>query len=88
MRQAWQLKVLLRLVQDVTCAPRGTQLGSSWSRSTLHYTASAAEQGVLKTRSARSTSNCAARITYREAYTALLADYLTQAGRLFVPPGR
>ena len=92
--EAWRLKVLLELVRDVHVRgreglPRFEVLVEPLDR--LHYTASATkEQGVLKTaeRALHIELPRAARITYREAYTALLADFLTQAGRLFVPPGR
>jgi len=92
--EAWRLKVLLELVRDVHVRgreglPRFEVLVEPLDR--LHYAASATkEQGVLKTaeRALHIELPRAARITYREAYTALLADFLTQAGRLFVPPGR
>lgn len=92
--EAWRLKVLLELVRDVHARSREglPRLGVLVEPlDPLHYTASAAKaQGVLKAaaRALHIELPRAARTTYREAYTALLADFLTQAGRLLVPPER
>jgi len=92
--EAWRLKTLLELVRDVHVRgqeglPRLEVLVEPLDP--LHYTASATkEQGILGTaeRALHIELPRAARTTYREAYTALLADFLTQAGRLFVQHGR
>jgi hypothetical protein len=92
--EAWRLKTLLELVRDVHVRGRGGLPRPEVLVEPLdpvHYTASAAkDEGVLKTaaRALHIELPRAIRTTHREAYTALLADFLTQAGRLLVPPGR
>ncbi len=90
--EAWRMRTLLELVRDVHA--RGLEglprlAVAVEPLDALHYTASAAkEQGVLGTvsRALHIELPRAARTTHREGYTALLADFLTQAARLLLPP--
>jgi hypothetical protein len=81
---AWRLKTLLELVRD---AHLGAEPGAAKLDilvepvDTLRYTASASKSGGVLGRSDRSLHielPKGARTTYREVYTAMLADFLTQ----------
>jgi len=92
--EAWQLKTLLELIRDARLvgqdnAPRF----EVWveSHDPIWYTASAAKQsGVLAAsdRAIHIELPKAARTTYREAYTQVLAEFLVQSAALLVPAGR
>jgi hypothetical protein len=92
--EAWQLKTLLELIRDVRLGGQdATPRFEVWveSHDPIWYTASAAKQsGVLATsgRAIHIELPKAARTTYREAYTQILADFLTQSAALLVPAGR
>jgi hypothetical protein len=88
--EAWRVRTLLELVRDARLGgiegpPRLAVLIEPLDA--LYYAASAAkEHGVLGTarRALHIELPRAARITHREAYTALLADFLTQSARLLL----
>lgn len=92
--ETWQLKTLLELVRDAHLRgkddlPRFDVLVEGLDA--LHYMASAAKRGGVLSTSERAIHielPRAARTTHREAYTALLADFLGQVAPLLVPPGR
>ena len=91
---AWRLKTLLELIRDTRLPAEGAAprldvwiepLDPVW------YTASAAKQSGLmaETRMAMHIEMPrAARTTYRELYTTVLADFLIQSAALLVPAGR
>jgi len=82
--EAWRLKTLLELVRDahLRSQPDAPRLEIFVEPvDTLRYSASASKSGGLLGRSERSLHielPKSARTTYREAYTAMLADFLTQ----------
>ena len=91
---AWRLKTLLELIRD-------SRLGAGdgvprleirvESVDPLRYTASAAKQRGALAASRRALHielPRPARTTYRDAYTELLADFLTQSAAFLAPPGR
>ena len=81
---AWRLKTLLELVRDahlrgLAAAPKLEILVEPVD--TLHYTASASKSGGVLGRSAQALHielPKVARTTYRDAYTAMLGDFLAQ----------
>ena len=81
---AWRLKTLLELVRDahLRSQPEAPKLEIFVEPvDTLRYSASASKSGGLLGRSERSLHielPKSARTTYRDAYTAMLADFLTQ----------
>ena len=85
---AWQLKTLLELVRDAHLSgqPNAPKLEILVEPvDTLRYTASASKAGGLLGRSDRSLHielPKVARTTYRDAYTAVLADFLSQGADL------
>ena len=85
---AWQLKTLLELVRDAHLSgqPNAPKLEILVEPAdTLRYTASASKAGGLLGRSERALHielPKVARTTYRDAYTAVLADFLTQGADL------
>jgi len=91
---AWRLKALLEMIRDVRLPAEGeVPRLDVWVEplDTLWYTASAAKQsGMLaQTRLALHIElPRAARTTYREAYTTVLADFLIQSAALLLPPAR
>ncbi len=91
---AWRLKALLEMIRDVRLPAEGeVPRLDVWMEplDTLWYTASAAKQsGMLaQTRLALHIElPRAARTTYREAYTTVLADFLIQSAALLLPPAR
>jgi hypothetical protein len=92
--QAWQLKTLLELIRDARLPPEGPvprlevrmePLDALW------YTASAAKQSGLLGQSPLALHieiPRAARTTFRDAYTTVLADFLIQSAALLLPPPR
>jgi hypothetical protein len=92
--QAWQLKTLLELIRDARLVGQdNTPRFEVWveSHDPIWYTASAAKQsGVLAAsdRAIHIELPKAARTTYREAYTQVLAEFLAQSAALLVPAGR
>jgi len=88
---AWRLKALLEMIRDARLpAERDVPRLEIWMEpyDSLWYTASAAKQsGILgQTRLALHIElPRAARTTYREAYTTVLADFLIQAAALLLP---
>ena len=88
MEDAWRLKTLLELVRDAHLSgqPNAPKLEIFVEPvDTLRYTASASKAGGLLGRSDRSLHielPKVARTTYRDAYTAVLADFLTQGADL------
>lgn len=92
--EAWRLKTLLELIRDARLGGQDdTPRLEVWveSHDPIWYTASAAKQsGVLATseRALHIELPKAARTTYREAYTQVLADFLTQSAALFISAGR
>ena len=91
---AWRLKALLEMIRDARLPAEGdVPRLDVWMEplDTLWYTASAAKQsGMLaQTRLALHIElPRAARTTYREAYTTVLADFLIQSAALLLPPAR
>lgn len=92
--EAWRLKTLLEIVRDAhvrgqDAVPRLMVLVEPLDP--LHYTASAAKQGgvlALSERAIHIELPRAARTAWQSAYTAVLADFLTQAAALLLPPAR
>jgi hypothetical protein len=88
---AWRLKALLEMIRDARLPDEGdVPRLEVWMEpyDSLWYTASAAKQsGILgQTRLALHIElPRAARTTYREAYTTVLADFLIQAAALLLP---
>lgn len=88
---AWRLKALLEMIRDARLPAEGDVLRLEiWMEpyDSLWYTASAAKQsGILgQTRLALHIElPRAARTTYREVYTTVLADFLIQAAALLLP---
>jgi len=84
MEEAWRLKTLLELVRDahLRSQPETPKLEIFVEPvDTLRYSASASKSGGLLGRSEKALHielPKSARTTYREAYTAMLADFLTQ----------
>src|SRR6266478_6902834 len=91
---AWRLKALLEMIRDVRLPAEGeVPRLDVWMEpyDSLWYTASAAKQsGILaQTQLALHIElPRAARTTYREAYTTVLADFLIQSATLLLPPTR
>lgn len=91
---AWRLKTLLEMIRDARLPADGdVPRLDVWMepQDALWYTASAAKQsGILaQTRLALHIElPRAARTTYREAYTTVLADFLIQSAALLLPPAR
>ena len=91
---AWRLKALLEMIRDARLPVEGgVPRLDVWMEplDALWYTASAAKQsGILaQTRLALHIElPRAARTTYREAYTTVLADFLIQSAALLLPPAR
>jgi hypothetical protein len=91
---AWRLKTLLEMIRDARLPAEGAVPRLDvWMepQDSLWYTASAAKQsGILA--QARLALHIelprAARTTYREAYTTVLADFLIQSAALLLPPAR
>jgi len=90
---AWRLKTLLELVRDAHLSgqPSAPKLEILIEPvDTLRYTATASKAGGLLGRSDRSLHielPKVARTTYRDAYTAMLADFLTQGANLLTSAG-
>ena len=84
LEEAWRLKTLLELVRDVhlRSEPQAPKLGFFVEPvDTLRYSASASKSGGLLGRAEKALHielPKSARTTYREAYTAMLADFLNQ----------
>ena len=84
MEEAWRLKTLLGLVRDahLRSQPEAPKLEIFVEPvDTLRYSASASKSGGLLGRSEKSLHielPKSARTTYRDAYTAMLGDFLTQ----------
>lgn len=84
MEEAWRLKTLLELVRDahLRSQPEAPKLEIFVEPvDTLRYSASASKSGGLLGRSERSLHielPRSVRTTYRDAYTAMLGDFLTQ----------
>lgn len=84
MEEAWRLKTLLELVRDAHLSgqPETPKLEIFVEPvDTLRYTASASKSGGILGRSEKALHielPKGARTTYREAYTAMLGDFLTQ----------
>lgn len=84
MEEAWRLKTLLELVRDAHLRgqPEAPKLEIFVEPvDALRYSASASKSGGFLSRSEKSLHielPKSARTTYREAYTAVLADFLTQ----------
>ncbi len=91
---AWRLKALLEMIRDARLPAEGdVPRLEVWMEpyDSLWYTASAAKQsGILaQTQLALHIElPRAARTTYREAYTTVLADFLIQSATLLLPPTR
>ncbi len=91
---AWRLKALLEMINDARLPAEGdVPRLEVWMEpyDSLWYTASAAKQsGILaQTQLALHIElPRAARTTYREAYTTVLADFLIQSAALLLPPAR
>jgi len=91
---AWRLKALLEMIRDARLPAEGdVPRLDVWMEplDTLWYTASAAKQsGMLaQTRLALHIElPRAARTTFREAYTTVLADFLIQSAALLLAPAR
>ena len=91
---AWRLKALLEMIRDARLPAEGdVPRLEVWMEpyDSLWYTASAAKQsGILaQTQLALHIElPRAARTTYREAYTTVLADFLVQSAALLLPPAR
>jgi hypothetical protein len=91
---AWRLKALLEMIRDARLPAEGeVPRLDVWMEplDTLWYTASAAKQSGMLAQ-ARLALHIelprAARTTYREAYTTVLADFLIQSAALLLPPAR
>jgi hypothetical protein len=84
MEEAWRLKTLLEMVRDahLSSQPEAPKLEFFVEPvDTLRYSASASKSGGLLGRSEKALHielPKSARTTYRDAYTAMLADFLTQ----------
>jgi len=91
---AWRLKTLLELIRDARLPADGeVPRLEVWMESLdpLWYTASAAKQSGLLGQiplALHIEIPRAARTTYREAYTTVLADFLIQSAALLLPPPR
>jgi len=91
---AWRLKTLLEMIRDARLPAEGAVPRLDvWMepQDSLWYTASAAKQsGILAqtTLALHIELPRAARTTYREAYTTVLADFLIQSAALLLPPAR
>ena len=91
---AWRLKTLLELIRDARLGGLGdTPRFEVWveAHDPIWYTASAAKQsGVLATseRALHIEMPKAARTTYRETYTQVLADFISQSAALLLPAER
>ena len=91
---AWRLKTLLELIRDARLGDQDeTPRLDVWleAHDPIWYTASAAKQsGVLATseRALHIEMPKAARTTYREAYTQVIADFISQSAALLVPGER
>jgi hypothetical protein len=91
---AWRLKTLLELIRDARLPADGdVPRLDVWMEpvDALWYTASAAKQSGLMGRTSVAMHiemPRAARTTYRELYTTVLADFLIQSAALLLPAGR
>jgi len=91
---AWRLKTLLELIRDSRLPPEGrVPRLDVWvePQDPLQYTASAAKQsGILGQVPVALHIELPrlARTTHRDAYTAVLADFLIQSAALLLPPRR
>jgi hypothetical protein len=91
---AWRLKTLLELIRDARLpAAGGVPRLDVWMESLdpLWYTASAAKRSGLLGQAPLALHieiPRAARTTYRDAYTTVLADFLIQSAALLLPPPR
>jgi hypothetical protein len=91
---AWRLKTLLELIRDARLPADGDAPRLDvWMEplDPLWYTASAAKQSGLMGQAAVAMHiemPRAARTTYRELYTTVLADFLIQSAALLLPAGR
>lgn len=91
---AWRLKTLLELIRDARLPADGdVPRLDVWMEpiDSLWYTASAAKQSGLMgqtTLAMHIEMPRAARTTYREVYTTVLADFLIQSAALLLPAGR
>lgn len=91
---AWRLKTLLELIRDARLPGDGdVPRLDVWMEpiDSLWYTASAAKQSGLMgqtTIAMHIEMPRAARTTYREVYTTVLADFLIQSAALLLPAGR
>jgi hypothetical protein len=91
---AWRLKTLLELIRDARLPADGDAPRLDVSMEPLDplwYTASAAKQSGLIGQAwlaLHIEMPRAARTTYREAYTTVLADFLIQSAALLLPAGR
>ena len=91
---AWRLKTLLEMIRDARLTAEGdTPRLDVWMepQDRLWYTASAAKQSGILAQTALALHielPRAARTTYREAYTTVLADFLIQSAALLLPPTR
>lgn len=91
---AWRLKALFEMIRDARLPAEGdTPRLDVWMepQDTLWYTASAAKQSGILAQTPLALHielPRAARTTYREAYTTVLADFLIQSAALLLPPTR
>jgi hypothetical protein len=91
---AWRLKALLEMIRDARLPADGdVPRLDVWMEpiDSLWYTASAAKQSGLMgetTLAMHIEMPRAARTTYREVYTTVLADFLIQSAALLLPAGR
>ncbi len=92
--EAWRLKTLLELIRDARLGGQDdTPRLEVWveSHDPIWYTASAAKQSGVLAASERALHielPKAARTTYRQAYTEVLADFLTQSAAFLLSAGR
>lgn len=91
---AWRLKTLLELIRDSLLPPEGqVPRLEVWmeAQDPVLYTASAAKQSGILAQTPLALHielPRAARTTYRDAYTTVLADFLIQSAALLLPPPR
>jgi hypothetical protein len=91
---AWRLKTLLELIRDSRLPPEGqVPRLEVWmeSQDPVLYTASAAKRSGILAQTPLALHielPRAARTTYRDAYTTVLADFLIQSAALLLPPPR
>ncbi|HEV8439834.1 MAG TPA: hypothetical protein VGT40_17225 [Methylomirabilota bacterium] len=88
--EAWRLKTLFELIRDARLQDLEAPRLQVWLESLdpLRYTASAAKQSGILSASGRALHielPRIARTSYREVYTGLLGDFLTQSASFLVP---